>query len=333
MNKKGSGAAWAIAGLAVVALIGSLVWGFSLQQRVQALNQTATNSQQQAQTLKDQAGRQDEQVRRLEETVGQLEQRLAALDSPGSSTTPAPGDAATPGGPAADSQKPAEEAAGGMANIFKMFEGEQGKKFAEASADAAMAMQYSDLFTELALPPETEQKVRGIIRDYMVRAMQASAEFMKGGATPESAKKFEDDFEAEMRTALSKVLTNEGMAIFDEYEAGAPERMLRKSFEMQLGMFAPALTEENRTMVIDVMVEEMMALEQEPGSLATMADSGAIQAQLNALDRSRQRLSTVLEEQQMTQVDGFIQQTRMGIEMFTQMMSSQNKPAPQQEKQ
>jgi hypothetical protein len=63
-----------------------------------------------------------------------------------------------------------------------------------------------------------------------------------------------------------------------------------------------------------------------------MADSGAIKAQLDALDRSRQRLSTVLDEQQMTQVDGFIQQTRMGIEMFMNMMSSQNKPAAQQEK-
>lgn len=331
MNKKGSGAAWAISGLAVVALIGSLVWAFSLQQRVQSLNQAVTDSQQQAQTLKDQAGRQDEQVRRLEETVGQLEQRLAAIKPQDASTTPAPGDAAATGEPAAESQKPAEEA-NPMANIFKMFEGEQGKKFAETSADMAMNMQYADLFAALALPPETEQKVRGIIRDYMVRAMQASAEFMKDGATPESAKKFEDDFEAEMRTELSKVLTNEGMAIFDEYEEGAPERMLRKSFEMQLGMFAPSLTEQNRTMVIDVMVEEMMALDQEPGSLATMSDPAAIKGQLDALERSRQRLSTVLDEQQMAQIDGFIQQTRMGIEMFTQMMSSQNKPAPQQEK-
>ncbi|HUW59580.1 MAG TPA: hypothetical protein VMZ06_01135 [Candidatus Bathyarchaeia archaeon] len=329
MDKKGSGAAWAIAGLAVVALIGSLVWGFSLQQRVQALNQTVTDSHKQAQALKDQAEQQDEQARRLEETVGQLEQRLASLQD--ASPAPAPGDAAAPGEMAAESQKPAEQA-NPMANMFKMFEGEQGKKFAETSADMAMNMQYADLFTELALPPETEQKVRGIIRDYMVRAMQASAEFMKGGATPESAKKFEDDFEAEMRTELSKVLTNEGMAIFDEYEAGAPERMLRKSFEMQLGMFAPSLDEENRTMVIDVMVEEMMALEQDPGSLATMADPNALGAQLDALERSRQRLSTVLDEQQMAQVDGFIQQIRMSIEMFTQMMSSQDKPAPQQEK-
>ncbi|MCX5769122.1 MAG: hypothetical protein NTZ09_02435 [Candidatus Hydrogenedentes bacterium] len=328
MDKKGSGTAWAIAGLAVVALIGSLVWGFSLHQRVQALNQTVTDSQQQANALKNQAQQQDEQVRRLQETVGQLEQRLAA-------TTPenaaAPDGAAAPGETPAEAPKPAENA-NPMASMMKMFEGEQGKKFAEASANAAMTMQYGDLFTELALPPETEQKVRGIIRDYMVRAMQASAEFMKSDATPESAKKFEDDFEAQMRTELSKVLTNEGMAIFDEYEAGAPERMLRKSFEMQMGMFAPGLTEENRTMVIDVMVEEMMALKQEPGSLATMADPNAIGAQLDALERSRQRLSTVLEEQQMTQVDGFIQQTRMGIEMFQQMMSSRNKPADQQEK-
>jgi hypothetical protein len=319
VNRKGSGAAWAVAGLAVVALIGSLVWGFSLQQRVQSINQAATDSQQQAQALKEQAGRQDEQVRRLEETVGQLEQRLAAATAPENAATPGAGE--TP----AEPRKPAEQA-NPMANMMKMFEGEQGKKFAEASADAAMAMQYGDLFTQLALPPETEQKVRGILRDYMVRAMQGSAEFMKGGADPKAAKKFEDDFDAEMRAELSKVLSNEGMAMFDEYETGSAERMLRKSFEMQLGMFAPSLNDENRTMVVDVMVEEMMALEQEPGSLATMSDPGAIKGQLDALERSRQRLSTVLDEQQMTQIDGFIQQTRMGIEMFMQMMSSQDKP-------
>lgn len=325
MDKKGSGAAWAVAGLAIVALIGSLVWAFSLQQHVQSLKQAVTDSQQQAQALKDQAQRQDEQVRRLEETVGQFEQRLAAVSTPENPTAPAPGDAAAPDEQAAESQKPAQEA-NPMVNMFKMFEGEQGKKFAEASADAAMAMQFGDLFTMLALPPESEQKVRSILRDYMVRGMTEGAKFMKGGLTPDSAKKFEDNVEADLRKELSKVLTSEGMAIYDEYEQGMPERMLRKSFEMQMGMFAPSLAEETRTMVIDVMVEEMMSIKEEPGSLAMMTDPAAAQTQLDALERSRLRLVTVLDEQQMTQVDGFIQQQRMGLEMFQQMMSSQNKP-------
>lgn len=331
MNKKGSGAAWAIAALAIVALIGCLVWAFNQQHRLLSLQVKIANSQQQVEILKTQALEQDEQVRQLQETVGQLEQRLATAGTSADSAAAPAGDAATAGAGAAESGKPAEQS-NPMANMMKMFEGEQGKKFAEASADAAMAMQYSDLFSQLALPPETEQKVRGILRDYMVRAMQASAEFMKGNPDKASAKKFEDNIEAEMRTELAKVLTPEGMAIYDEYEEGAAEKMLRKSFEMQLGMFAPSLNDENKTMVIDVMVEEMMGLDQEPGSLAAMTDGNAIGAQLEALDRSRQRLSTVLDEQQLSQVDGFIQQTRAGIEMFQQMMSGQNKPAEQQEK-
>jgi hypothetical protein len=331
VDKKGSGAAWAIAGLAIVALVGALVWGFDQQRRVQAMRQEIADSQKQAQNLKDQAAKQDEQVRRLEETVGNLEQRVADAGPNAGQTPAAPEDAAAADADAAEAGKPAENT-NPMANMMKMFEGEQGKKLAETSANAAMSMQYGDLFTELALPPETEQKVRDVIRDFMVRGMLAGAEFMKGGANPESAKKLENDLEAEMRTELAKVLTSEGMAIFDEYEEGSQERMLRKSFEMQLGMFAPSLNEENRNMVLDVMVEEMMALEEDPGGLAAMTAPNAIASQLDALSRARERLSAVLEEQQLTQVDAFIQQTRMGIEMFQQMMSSENKPAPQEEK-
>ena len=152
---------------------------------------------------------------------------------------------------------------------------------------------------------------------------------MKDG-TPESVEKFENDLRSEMKTELSKVLTNEGMAIFDEYMQTMPERMLRKSFAMQLGMYAPSLSEENRTMVLDVMVEEMTAIKDEPGNVATMGNRGA--AGIEALERSRERLSTVLDEQQMSQVDAMIQQQRIRFERMQQMLSSQNKPATQEEK-
>ena len=305
-----------------MALIGSLVWGFAQHKHLQLLQQSMADSRQQTQAVRNQPQQHDPQVRRLEETIAQLEQRLATADSTQNAAAAAPGDTAAPGVATADPDKPAEQAHP-MANMAKKFQGEEGKKLAEDTADSIMAAQYNDLFTQLALPAEAEQKVRGIIRDFTVRLIHGSAEAMQHG-TPESVEKFENDLRAEMKKELSRVLTNEGMAIFDEYMQTMPERMLRKGFEMQLGMFAPSLSEENRTMVLDVMVEEMMAIKEEPGNTATMGNRGA--AGIEALERSRQRLSTVLDEQQMSQVDAMIQQQRIRFERLQQEMSSQDIP-------
>lgn len=296
MNKKGSGTAWAIAALAVVALIGSLLWGFAQHKQVRLLQQNAASSRPQAQAPKKQPGQQDPQVRQLEETVAQLEQRLAAAAS-----QPAP--AAVPEDAAAPDAGPAKQA------DLKTFEGEEGKKLAEASADAMMTTYYEDLFTELALPPEVEQKVRGIIRDFSVRLLHGSAQVMKDG-TADEVEKFENRLRAELKTSLSRFLTNEGMAIYDEYMRTLPERVLRKNYQRQIGIHAPSLSEEDRTMVVDVLVEEMLAAREE------VAGENRGASAIEALERSRQRLSTVLDEQQMSQVDSMLEQQRRVYERF-----------------
>ena len=314
---RGSGVAWVVALMAVVGLAGALLWGFAVQRDALALNERLAVAENNAAQLKIVA---DEQGKRVEDLMAKVED----LEKQAAAAPPVePGESATAGAEQAAAPPAADAAQGGPAQFMKMFEGEEGKKFAEASAEAAVSMQYADLLAQLALPAEQEQKVHQILRDFMVRQMQAGMELMKSGK-PEDGKKLEEEMNAELRKELSQVLNENGLAMYDEYQEGMAERMVRKSFDMQIGMLAPALTAENKTMVLDVLVEEMMAAGK-PDNMEFMNSPEAAKGQLEALDCGRERLSTVLEEQQMAQVDRFIQQQRVGLEMFQQMMSG--KPA------
>lgn len=326
MGKKGSGLAWAVAIVAVAGLVASLAWAFSLQRQVQQLTQNVAAAESQSEALQQQAGQQAGQVEALEANVAKLERQLAKTTAAGTGTDGGaadeqgrePGEA---GGP--EEQSPEQEDQGGMAQMMKMFEGEQGKKFAEMSAETAIPMYYGDLFDMLALPPDAEKKVREILRDHIVRQIQAGAAFAKGGGGAEAGEKLEKDMEAALREDLAKVLNENGLAIYDEYQENIEARVLKKSFDMQIGMFTSGLSEEDRAMVVDVMVEEVLGAGENLQGFGAMNNPNAMQAYLDAFERSRVRLGTVLDEQQMAQIDRFVQQQRASIEMFQGMMNTE----------
>lgn len=328
VGNKGSALAWAVALLAVVGLIGSLAWAFSLQRQVQTLTENVAAAESRGATLEHQARQQTGQVEALETTVAKMESRLAeAASQPSAESAAEPSVAPDGSGETTeeDGEAPApEQEQEGMAQMMKMFEGEQGKKFAEMSADAAIPMYYNDLFDMLALPPDAEKQVRGILRDHMVRMIQAGADFAKEGEGAEAGKKLEEDMETALRKDLAEVLNENGLAIYDEYQENFEARVLKKTFDMQIGMFTSGLSDEDRAIAVDVMVEEMLGVGEEMQGFGAMNNPNVAQAQLDALERSRVRLSTVFDEQQMAQIDRLLEQQRAGLEMWQSMMDSED---------
>lgn len=218
-----------------------------------------------------------------------------------------------------------------LAPFMKMFEGESGKQMTDMSAHMAVNMHYRDLFESLNLPEDTEQIVRDILKRHLSEQITLGLELMQEGFDAEKAGQMEADAQANLRNELSAVLTPDEMTVFDEYAATLPERMMRQSFEMQLGMFTPGLSEEHREMVCDVMVEEYMAtaLGSQTGSgLAGFENvEGALDMQREALERARERVATVLEPEQFEQVDRFFKQQEQMLGFASMMMGGGNAPA------
>jgi hypothetical protein len=166
-----------------------------------------------------------------------------------------------------------------------------------------------------------------------MEALQGHLIGTQGKSSPEALKRMRDDADAKFRVELGTVLSPDQMAAWDDYEATLPKRMLTQSFEMQLNMFAPGLTPENRTRARDVLVEELLPAE--PGQpdmgIPTSTDFQArMNAQQEGFSRARERLAQEFDETQLAHVDRFIAQIQQMAEMSAHMMEStrlqENKP-------
>ncbi len=210
----------------------------------------------------------------------------------------------------------------------EMFSGEGGKQMAEFSARMAMDMQYGQFFEDLKLPPGIEQEVREIIIADMTEQMTAAFDALGGEDGPfnpermQEIQNMEQDSTERLRTKLSRVLTPQELAVWEEYEETKEVRVMEQQYGMQLGMFAPGLTPENRDLATQVVVEEMLAvqteMEQFPSRDAQL--ESVFDVQLGAYEHARERLAEQLDDDQLAQFDRFVDQQQNMLEMASQMM-------------
>jgi hypothetical protein len=220
-----------------------------------------------------------------------------------------------------------------LADMLSMFSGEEGKNMARMSAQFSVPAMYGELFKELNLPPETEAQVREILIDSMAEQVSQGFDAMNGKADSEEMRKNMEAHGQKLRAELATVLTADELAVFDEYEANKEQRMLESSIDVQLTMFAKGLTEENRTLLRDVIVEEMTAQGTWMNNPESYANpGGAIDRQITAFRTARDRVVPALPEDQAAHVDAFIEQMegmmdtqRQVVEMFM----NQNTEQPQ----
>ena len=117
-------------------------------------------------------------------------------------------------------------------------------------------------------------------------------------------------------------MDDQTLAVWEEYEETKEARVMEQQYEMQLGMFAPGLTPENRELAKQVLVEEMFAvqpeMEQFPSGDAQL--DSVFDVQLGAYESARERLVEQLDDDQLAQFDRFVDQQQNMLEMASQMM-------------
>ncbi len=218
---------------------------------------------------------------------------------------------------------------GGFGGAFsKMFEGESGQAMAEFSARMVTDMQYSDFFEEVALDPDVEQQVRDIILAHMTDRMSKAYEMMgdmgKEGFDPTAIEEMGEADTEVLRAEVAEVLTPSQLSVWDEYQDTMEERMLAKSFEMQLGVFAPGLTPESRQIALDIMVDETLLAKEAREQSADA--SGGMQAEIDqqrqVMANARDRLVEYLDEAQLAHFDRFIEQQENQLKLAEQMFGA-----------
>ena len=211
---------------------------------------------------------------------------------------------------------------GSNGGIAAMFEGPQGEQMMDMSAKFATSMQYDPFVNGLQITADQKQQVRDILTKYnseivrkSVGALQGKGDFAEDSADANTLKE-------QMRAELKTVLGADGLDQFDAYQTEMPERMLTQSMEMQLGMFAGGLTPENKTMVRDVLVQELLPGQHDPTTPKTPDQMSATAGtQRAAFDRALQRLQPSLPADQYAEVEGFVRQQQEIQEMVSSMIN------------
>ncbi len=205
-----------------------------------------------------------------------------------------------------------------LANPFAaMYEGEQGQAMMDASLDMAVDMQYGQLFTELGLDPEKEAALREAISNHQRAAMEGGMAMMRG---EQKAEDLTMPSEEDLMASVAEVLDAEELEKFNAYQEELPEKMLRQQMEMQVGMFAGGLSEEARTVTIDILVENLLPAE---GSEDTAGSAEGMNRMEDGFENALVQLDEALAPEDAARVRRFIEQQQASIRMFSELM---NKP-------
>jgi len=330
---------WAVGIATALAMIGLLVWGIANRLEIGKLRTQLADSQKQMSAMVKQ-----EELDSALARAAELEERIARLENPETEVeepSPEPSPPGEQGQALLDmfaALTGAEKGEGkqkGKNPFLEMFSGEDGKKLADYAARMSMDMAFGDFFDELNLPADTESQVRDILAAHMSEQISKGMEAMQDGFDKEKLEQMEQDAEARLREELSRVLNREEMAVYDEYADTMDERMLAQNYDMQLNLYAPGMTQENRTLVRDVLVDEMLAVgeERDQGVGMGMGMDGDIQGafnmQLEAFARARETLAGELDDEQLAYFDRFVEAQEQAFEMAAALFG--NLAGPQQE--
>lgn len=308
----------------MLALILGGVW-YMESQTVQGLEDRLAESEQAYESVQEAAAQVDAleaKCTMLEETVARL---AAASEADTAASAPSDGTEVPAefdpgalvqsmlGGGKTEAGEPGGGGAKKRENPFtSMFEGEDGEKLMESVLPMQVDMQYGALFQELDLPADRKAALRAALLDHARGGMAAGMAFMRGEDAPEDAAMPTDE---DLLAAVGEILSPEELAEFSAYQEELPERMLRQQYDMQMGMMAGDVPEEVRAITVDVLVENMLAVEEAQES-AMQPDFEAMRA---AFDNTLVQLDQALTPEEVERVRPFIEQQRAGIDMAVSM--------------
>lgn len=306
---------WVVAAVALAVAVSLYFWGAGHRQRASDLEDRLAAAARNNAALKQTLEQMGEQVSEAIAEVRALEERVERL--PGRDVSASDGLAEEPGditGGALEAmmqalQGPPEGEDDQENPLMAMFRGERGKSVARMSAQMSLPAMYGGLFKDLDLPSETEAKVRELLIDHMAEDMSRGFEVMGKDPDFDEMRRQREVRGQQLRNDLATVLTADELAVFDAYEADKGRRMLESSLDIQLGMFASGLSEENRNMFRDVLLEEMTAEGDwfmEPETYAR--PEAAMDRQLEAFRMARERVVPAMEADQLVHVDAFVEQ-------------------------
>ena len=187
----------------------------------------------------------------------------------------------------------------------------------EQMAQMQAKVRYGGFVDSLAAGTEHRAEIDSAITAVFIERTKASRDRSSGRASAVDLEEIASA--AYLREQLATIMTAEELAELDRYEATFRQRQLRNNFTLQLSRVAGGLTEENREIVLEVLMQHMGAgKEQVQASNRDAVDES--QRQLQALMNARMEIAGRLNEMQLQEAEKFLGQILSGL-LTTQSMN------------
>lgn len=199
-----------------------------------------------------------------------------------------------------------------LAALGEMLQGEGMEQMMENSVLAQVSMMYGEFLRSDALSPEKREALRELLNAHAKAQMRDGLDALTGKADWEEVQAYQQEAQAQRDAEIAALLSPTELEAWEDYQAELPRRMMSQNMDMQLSMFAPGLDADARALARDVIVEEvLMAEEADPST----TPAGAVQGMSQAMANARDRLTGALGEEDLQQLDLFMQQ----MEQFAQI--------------
>ena len=187
----------------------------------------------------------------------------------------------------------------------------------EQMAQMQARVRYGSFIESLETSTERRAEIDSAITAVFIERTTASRDRSAGRASAVDLEEIASA--AYLREQLAAIMSAEELAEFDRYEATYQQRQLRNNFTLQLARVAGGLTEANREVVLEVLMQHMGAgQEQIQASNRDAVDES--QRQLQALMNARTEIAARLDEAQLREAERFLGQILSGL-LTTQSMN------------
>jgi hypothetical protein len=187
----------------------------------------------------------------------------------------------------------------------------------EQMAQMQAKVRYGGFVDSLEASTERRAEIDSVITTVFIERIRASRDRSSGRASAVDLEEIASA--AYLRAQLAVIMNAEELAEYDRYEATYLQRQLRNNFTLQLARVAGGLTEVNREIVLEVLMQHMGAgQEQAQASNRDAVDES--QRQLQALMNARTEIAGRLDEAQLREAEKFLGQILSGL-LTTQSMN------------
>lgn len=208
-------------------------------------------------------------------------------------------------------EPPAEEGAGEKEKptLEQIAESIAKSPMAKTQFTALTEMIYGSVLEEMALSEEDEKLVRDLlIESFAEQAALSQYAMVQENVTAKEWKQWENEENARLSEELRAALSPESFEAWEAFEADAVQRRLTGQFEPQVRTYSSGLTPENHDLVLEVAVQEFMAVQDEfeqSDQLYTLRSN--IDMQLTALSHMRTRFQELLDGDQYREANRWLE--------------------------